>query len=245
MPKRLVHVLVTSQMPAGMPFQLLSKSSLLDINRRLLSASARHVVRPNIYQKRQFPQAPIHTGAETVLSASARLDETTINPLKSDLVRALKKREPIKAIVLRSILSAYWDANAQGKQKTILDFALLVRKIQRQMIDAADQAKDAGREDVYVREAAQLELVEEYMRSKNFNFLTDQEILSVAKPKLKDAIDARIDKKTWIKHIVTNLKLGKTFAGKFVDQSDVRRVVSKMCREQDMKDAEDKKQADS
>ncbi|PHH81888.1 hypothetical protein CDD82_7644 [Ophiocordyceps australis] len=215
------------------------------MNRRLLFPSARHLLRPNICQKRQFYRAPILMREETVSSTSMPVDEGWITALKVELAQAMRTRDAIKSLVLRNILGTYTQARARGEQKTRLDFALLIRKIQRQMLEAADQAQDAGRKDVYAREMAQLELVEQYMQSKNFTFLTDQEILGAAKPKLQAAIDAQIDKKTWIKHILSHLDMGQMFGGKLVDKNDLRRVVSKMCREQDMKDAEEKKQADS
>jgi hypothetical protein len=89
---------------------------------------------------------------------------TLLDQIKNDMKEAMKAKEVQKRDALRLLLSAFKQVEVdERKELGDEDVAKIIQKQLKQRQDSAAQFKEAGREDLYEKEAAEIAIYSVYM----------------------------------------------------------------------------------
>ena len=101
---------------------------------------------------------------------------TVVEQLRTDIVAAMKAGERDRVGALRLLVSELQKAAKDGDG----DELAVLRRERKRRLDAAQQFKDGGREELAVREAGEAELIAAYLPAE----LSDEELAAI----VRDAI---------------------------------------------------------
>ncbi len=89
---------------------------------------------------------------------------TLLDQIKNDMKEAMKAKEVQKRDALRLLLSAFKQVEVdERKELSDEDVSKIIQKQLKQRQDSAAQFKEAGREDLYEKEAAEIAIYNVYM----------------------------------------------------------------------------------
>jgi uncharacterized protein len=104
------------------------------------------------------------------------MDTTVRERLEADLKTAMRSGDRDTRDAIRFILSAIKNAEIEARVGAPLDEAATLRKMGKQLTDAATQYRDADRPELAEREEAQLEVLKRYLPAE----LPDEELAALA-----------------------------------------------------------------
>lgn len=111
-----------------------------------------------------------------------------LSKLKDELKAAMRAKDTNRLAVLRSVLAVTVNASKADKPiKTDSQLVGVIRKLAQQSQEAADEARQAGREDLVEKEEAQRQILEEYVASSGLREIGEAELkqlIESAKAKL-------------------------------------------------------------
>ncbi|MBE0497829.1 MAG: GatB/YqeY domain-containing protein [Campylobacterales bacterium] len=89
---------------------------------------------------------------------------TLLDQIKNDMKEAMKAKEVQKRDALRLLLSAFKQVEVDERRElSDEDVSKIIQKQLKQRQDSAAQFKEAGREDLYEKEAAEIAIYSVYM----------------------------------------------------------------------------------
>ena len=147
-----------------------------------------------------------------------------LGKLKADLKTAMRAKDAPRLSVLRAIMSANLNASKTSSPiRTDVQLVALIRKIQKGAIDAAAEAKAAGREDIVQKEEEQIKVLEEYVANSGVQTLGEAEL----KAMVQEAVDASKAAGVQAKAIIGDVmkRLSGALQGKDVDKKELSKMV--------------------
>ena len=111
------------------------------------------------------------------------MDTTIRARLETDLKGAMRSGDRDTRDAIRFILSAIKNAEIEARVGTPLDEAATLRKMSKQLSDAATQYRDAGRTELAEKEEAQLDVLKRYLPAE----LPDEELAALAAEAVREA----------------------------------------------------------
>lgn len=110
--------------------------------------------------------------------------ETTIRArLEADLKTAMRSGDRDTRDAIRFILAAIKNAEIEARVGTPLDETATLRKMSKQLADAATQYRDAGRTELAEKEEAQLAILQRYLPTE----LPDEELAALADEAVRES----------------------------------------------------------
>ncbi|KAI0909329.1 Yqey-like protein-domain-containing protein [Ustulina deusta] len=149
-----------------------------------------------------------------------------LQKLKADLKTAMRAKDAARLSVLRAALSSTLNASKTPSPITT-DVALvaLLRKQARGCAEARDEFAAAGRDDLAVKEAAQIAVLDEYMAGSGVEELSGDQLRTV----VRDVVAGFGDEKPKLGDVMkTLLAPGGPLDGKNVQKAEVARVVKEI-----------------
>ena len=96
--------------------------------------------------------------------------------LKSDLVAAMKNKDTFKRDTIRFLMSALKQVEVdERKELEDSDIIKIIQKSIKQREDSAEQYRNAGRDDLYQKEAKESEILQSYLPKQ----LSDDELKNI------------------------------------------------------------------
>ncbi|KAK4145861.1 uncharacterized protein C8A04DRAFT_35424 [Dichotomopilus funicola] len=126
--------------------------------------------------------------ARAAFSTEAPPPPPLLSKLKDDLKAAMRVKDTNRLAVLRSVLAATVNASKADKPiSTDSQLVGVIRKLARQSQEAANEARQAGREDLVEKEEAQQQILEAYASASGLREIGEAELkqlIESAKAKL-------------------------------------------------------------
>ncbi len=130
------------------------------------------------------------------MSDGAQLEENTkslhnLSELEADLAEAAKARDQIRLTVLRLLKTALLNYKIEvGEDLNAQQIMTILQKEAKKHQDSIEQYKSAGRDDLVQEEAAELEIIDEYLPAKmnqaDVEKLVDEAIAEVGATSMAD-----------------------------------------------------------
>jgi uncharacterized protein YqeY len=111
------------------------------------------------------------------------MDTTIRSRLEADLKTAMRSGDRDTRDAIRFILAAIKNAEIEARVGTPLDEAATLRKMSKQLADAATQYRDAGRMELAEKEEAQLDVLKRYLPAE----LPDEELETLAAEAVRES----------------------------------------------------------
>lgn len=111
------------------------------------------------------------------------MDTTIKARLETDLKAAMRSGDRTSRDAIRFILAALKNAEIEARVGGTLDEAATLRKVSKQLADAATQYRDAGRPELAEKEEAQLAVLRNYLPAE----LPDDELAALAAAAVSEA----------------------------------------------------------
>ncbi|KHO02134.1 Aspartyl/glutamyl-tRNA amidotransferase subunit B-related protein [Metarhizium album ARSEF 1941] len=147
--------------------------------------------------------------------------------LKGDLKTAMRARDAPRLSVLRSIISANLNASKTANPvRTDVQLVALMRRIQKNALDAAADAKAAGRQDIVEKENVQIRILDEYLAGSGIQTLGEVELKAL----IQEAVDASKGAGTATRSLIGDVmkRLSSALEGKDVDKKAVADMVKEL-----------------
>lgn len=147
-----------------------------------------------------------------------------LSKLKGDLKTAMRAKDTPRLSVLRAILAANLNASKTAAPiRTDVQLVALIRKIQKGAMDAAAEAKAAGRDDLVQKEQLQIDVLEEYVAGSGVQTLGEAELKAL----VQGAVDASKAAGVQAKAIIGDVmkRLSGALEGKDVDKKELSKMV--------------------
>jgi uncharacterized protein YqeY len=111
------------------------------------------------------------------------MDTTIRSRLEADLKTAMRGGDHDRRDAIRFILSAIKNAEIEARVGAPLDETATLRKLSKQLSDAATQYREAGRDQLAEKEEAQLAVLKEYLPAE----LPDEELAALAAEAVRES----------------------------------------------------------
>ena len=150
-----------------------------------------------------------------------------LQKLKGDLKTAMRAKDAPRLAVLRSIITASLNASKTANPiRTDVQLVTLLRKSQRSCLDAAEEFKAAGREDLAGKEEEQARIAEEYVVGSGVQVLGEAELKAMVEKAVEAAKAAGVTSKAMIGDVMK--RLAADLEGKEVDRKELANMVKQM-----------------
>lgn len=150
-----------------------------------------------------------------------------LQKLKGDLKTAMRAKDAPRLAVLRSIITASLNASKTANPiRTDVQLVTLLRKSQRSCLDAAEEFKAAGREDLAGKEEEQARIAEEYVAGSGVQVLGEAELKAMVEKAVEAAKAAGVTSKAMIGDVMK--RLAGDLEGKEVDRKELANMVKQM-----------------
>lgn len=111
------------------------------------------------------------------------MDTTIRSRLEADLKTAMRGGDSDRRDAIRFILSAIKNAEIEARVGAPLDETATLRKLSKQLSDAATQYREAGRDQLAEKEESQLAVLKEYLPAE----LPDEELAALAAEAVRES----------------------------------------------------------
>ncbi|KAJ2898900.1 hypothetical protein MKZ38_003584 [Zalerion maritima] len=148
-----------------------------------------------------------------------------IKMLKTDLKTAMRAKEKIWMSAIRGVLGEVTNLDKAGKPvETDVQVVALMRKQIRAMQDAANEFKEANREDLVAKEEQSIKHLEEYIRKSGVRGLSGDALMAAIRPLVEEAKQNGQAQGPVMKAL---LAPGGPLDGKTVDKAELSTLVKK------------------
>lgn len=150
--------------------------------------------------------------------------------IKSDLKTAMKAKDTVRLNALRSIISEALNASKTASPvRTDVQLVSLLKKSVRSMTAAADEFKQAGREDLVGKEMGQVGVLLEYIGGSGVQELGEKELREIIAAVTADVATDGIHPKQRRGEIMKRIMApGGPLEGKAVEKAEVAKMVMEM-----------------
>ncbi|KAK1766743.1 Yqey-like protein-domain-containing protein [Phialemonium atrogriseum] len=150
-----------------------------------------------------------------------------LSKLKGDLKTAMKAKDAARLTVLRSVIAATLNASKTASPiRTNAQLVALLRKQARSSQEAADEFRDAGREDLVEKEEAQLRVLREYADGSGIESVGEEELRNMVEAVKAELVSEGITGKAATGEAMKRLLApGGPLDGKDVEKADVVRII--------------------
>lgn len=150
-----------------------------------------------------------------------------LQKLKGDLKTAMRAKDAPRLSVLRSIITTTLNASKTANPiRTDVQLVTLLRKSQRACLDAAEEFKAAGREDLAGKEEVQAKIAEEYVLGSGVQLVSEAELKAMVGEAVEAAKAAGVVQKSIMGDVMK--RLSGPLEGKDVDRKELANMVKAM-----------------
>lgn len=154
-----------------------------------------------------------------------------MHKLKADLKAAMRARDAPRLSVLRAIMAAHLNASKTSSPvRTDAQLVALMRRLQKNAHEAAQDARRAGRDDLVHKEAAEAAVLEGYLADSGVASLGAAQLRTLVEDAVKTAREAGGDGAGGSRSVVGEAmkRLAGALQGKDVDRKEVAKMVKEL-----------------